>query len=288
MIFYLYVVDRDGHLVGVTSLRQLLLSKPELALSEIMQHSVIKANVDDDQDEVAALASRYDLLAVPVVDDQNRLVGIVTVDDIIDVVQEEANEDLFKLAGSSESELLYEERTFRIAGLRLPSLLVSAAGLLATGLLLQYYQMRLQDALFLLAFVPVIMGLGGSIGSQTSTVAVRALGAGDLAAGEGRVATFLGRQLRVAALLGVACGLLVGAVALLLNRSPRVGVVVGGALFAAILVSAALGALLPLALERLGFDPARVSGPILSAVNDVLGIVIYFTLAARFLPHSSA
>ena len=108
-------------------------------------------------------------------------------------------------------------------------------------------------------------------------------GALRLAAGEGRVATFLGRQLRVAALLGLACGLLVGGVALLLNSSPRIGAVVGGSLFAAILVSAALGALLPLALERLGFDPATISGPVISAVNDILGIVIYFSLAARFL-----
>jgi magnesium transporter len=283
MIFYLYVVDRDGHLVGVTSLRQLLLSRPDQTLAEIMQRSVIKVRVDTDQEEVAAQAARYDLLAVPVVDDQNRLVGIVTVDDIIDVVKEEATEDLFKMAGSSESELLYEERVFRVAGLRLPSLLLSAAGLLVTGLLLQHYQVRLEDSLFLLAFVPVIMGLGGSIGSQTSTVAVRGLASGELAPGEARVAGFLGRQLRVAALLGLACGALVGVVAVWLNRSAMLGLVVGGSLCAALLCAAAMGALLPLALGRLGFDPAAVSGPILSAVNDILGIVIYFTLAARLL-----
>ena len=283
MIFYLYVVDRDGHLVGVTSLRQLLLSRPEQTLAEIMQKSVIKANVDAEQSEVAAQAARYDLLAVPVVDDQNRLVGIVTVDDIIDVVQEEATEDLFKMAGSSEGELLYEERSFRVAGLRLPSLLLSAVGLLATGLLLQYSQVRLQDALYLLAFVPVIMGLGGSIGSQTSTVAVRGLGRGELAAGEGRFVGFLARQLKAAALLGIACGLLVGAVAFAVNRSPAMGGVVGVSLFTAILVAAAMGALLPTVLDRLGFDPAVASGPILSAANDITGIVIYFSLAAAIL-----
>jgi len=283
MIFYLYVVDRDGHLVGVTSLRQLLLSRPEQTLAEIMQRSVIKANVDAEQAEVAGQAARYDLLAVPVVDDQNRLVGIVTVDDIIDVFQEEANEDLFKMAGSSEGELLYEERAFRIAGLRLPSLLLSAVGLLATGLLLEYYQLRFTDALYLLAFVPVIMGLGGSIGSQASTVAVRGLGGGELAPGEGRFAGFLARQLKVATLLGVACGFLVGAVAFAVHRSAVIGGVVGVALFTAILVAAAMGALLPTALDRLGFDPAVASGPILSAANDITGIVIYFSLAAAIL-----
>lgn len=285
MIFYLYVVDRDGHLVGVTSLRQLLLSRPDQTLGEFMQKSVLKVNVATDQEEVASLAARYDLLAVPVTDDQNRLVGIVTVDDIIDVVKEEAAEDLFKMAGSSEGELLYEERALRVAGLRLPSLLLSAIGLLATGFLLHYYQLRFEDALYLLAFVPVIMGLGGSIGSQTSTVAVRGLGSGELAGGEGRLATFFARQLKVAVLLGVACGVLVGIVALVLNRSPLVGVVVGLALLASILLAATVGAFLPLALGRLGLDPAVASGPILSAVNDITGIVIYFTLAARLLPH---
>lgn len=185
MIFYLYVVDRDGHLVGVTSLRQLLLSKPDRVLSEIMQRSVIKAPLDADQALVAELAARYDLLAIPVVDDQNRLVGIVTVDDIIDVVQEEATDDLFKVAGTSEDELLYEERTLKVAGLRLRSLLGSLVGLLVTGWLLWYFQARFQEALFLLAFVPVIMGLGGSIGGQASAVALRALASGRIGGVEG-------------------------------------------------------------------------------------------------------
>ncbi|MBP9144533.1 MAG: magnesium transporter [Thermoanaerobaculia bacterium] len=285
MIFYLYVVDRDSHLVGVTSLRQLLLSRPVQTLGEIMQKSVIKLHVDTDQEEVAAQAARYNLLAVPVVDDQNRLVGIVTVDDIIDVVKEEATEDLFKLAGSSDSELLYEERSLRVAGLRLPSLLVSIVGLLAVGFLLQYFQLQFQDALFLLAFVPVIMGLGGSIGSQTSTVAVRGLATGRLEAGEGRFGAFVVRQLRVAVLLGLACGLLVGVAALVFWQNPIFGLVVGLALFLAILLASATGALIPLALERLGFDPAVASGPMLSTANDITGILIYFGLAAAFLRH---
>jgi len=285
MIFYLYVIDRDEHLVGVTSLRQLLLSRPAQTLGEIMQKAVIKVHVDTDQEEVAAQAARYDLLAVPVVDDQNRLVGIVTVDDIIDVVKEEATEDLFKLAGSSDSELLYEGRSLRIAGLRLPSLLLSLVGLVAVGLLLEYFQLQFPEALFLLAFVPVIMGLGGSIGSQTSTVAVRGLASGRLLSGDGRLVAFFVRQVRVALLLGLACGLLVGTVALLVRQSAVFGLVVGLSLFLAILLAAAMGALLPLALQRLGFDPAVASGPVLSTANDITGILIYFGLAAALLQH---
>lgn len=288
MIFYLYVVDRDGHLVGVTSLRQLLLSKPEQTLAEIMQREVIKAHVDTDQEEVAHQAARYDLLAVPVVDAQNRLVGIVTVDDILDVVKEEAAEDLLKMAGTSEDELLYEERTLKIARLRLPSLLVSLAGLLLTGLLLERFQGQLADALFLLAFVPVIMGLSGTIGSQASTVVLRGLASGKIGAEDGRTpfASFLFRQLKVGAVLGLVCGALAGGAAFALDRSPNLGIVVAVSILAALPLAALVGALAPWALERFGLDPAVANGPLLTTVNDITGILIYFALAATLFERS--
>ena len=283
MVFYLYVVDRDGHLVGVTSLRQLLLSKPDLALGEIMQKSVIKVHLDTDQEEVARQASRYDLLAIPVVDDHNRLAGIVTVDDIIDVVKEEAAEDLFKMAGTSESELLYEERTLAVARLRLPSLLVSLAGLVVTGWLLYTFQSRFPETLLLLAFVPAIMGLSGSIGNQASAVAVRALAGGRLASGEASLATFLVRQLRVGVVLGAACGALAGAVALFVQRGPALGLVVALSLLLSIVVASLVGALAPMLAARAGIDPAVASGPLLAALVDVAGILIYFALASALL-----
>ena len=285
MIFYLYVVDRDGHLVGVTSLRQLLLSKPEQALSAIMQRELIKANVATDQEEVARQAARYDLLAVPVVDDQNRLAGIVTVDDIIDVVKEEAAEDLLKMVGSSESEMLYAERTFSAARLRLPSLLISLAGLLLAGFLLERFQVSLPDSLFLLAFVPAIMGLSGSIGSQASAVVLRGLSSGKLLSGEpgASVTAFLARQLKVAAVLGATCGGLAGLAAVALERQIALGGVVGGAVFLAMVLAAVSGVLVPATLKRLGFDPAIANGPLLSTANDVTGILIYFGLAVAWV-----
>jgi magnesium transporter len=283
MIFYLYVVDRDGHLVGVTSLRQLLLSKPDQKLSDIMQRSVIKAHVDTDQEEVARLASQYDLLAVPVVDDQNHLIGIVTVDDIIDVVKEEATEDLLKMAGTSESELLYEERTLAVARFRLPSLLVSLGGLLVTGVLLETFQARFSEALFLIAFVPVIMGLTGSVGNQSSTVAVRGLATGLLGRTGRPIGLFLWRQVRVAFVLGLACGALAGLAALLLWGHAWLGAVVGMALFLAMILASLVGVLAPAVLSKLGLDPAVASGPWLAAVNDIVGILIYFLLAWLFL-----
>ena len=285
MVFYLYVVDRDGHLVGVTSLRQLLLSRPDLTLSEIMQRSVIKVHLDTDQEEVARQASRYDLLAIPVVDDHNRLTGIVTVDDIIDVVKEEAAEDLLKMAGTSESELLYEERTLAAARLRLPSLLASLAGLVVTGWLLWSFQSRFPDVLLLLAFVPAIMGLSGAIGNQASALAVRAIAGGRLASGEAMLASFLVRQLRVGAVLGFVCGALAGAAALATQRGASFGLVVGLSLFLSIVAASFVGALAPVLLARAGFDPAVASGPFLAALVDVCGILIYFALASVLLRH---
>ena len=283
MIFYLYLVDEDGRLAGVTSLRQLLLSPPDRRLQEIMTRAVIKVSTETDQEEVAQLAARYDLLAIPVTDEQSRLVGIVTVDDIIDVVKEEATEDFYKLAGTSDDELLYSERSLKVARIRLPWLLLNLAGLLLTGLLLEHFQVTLKQALFLLTFVPVVMGMGGSIGSQTATFAVRGLATGRLgpdAGGEGR---FLWQQLKVAAALGFVCSLVVAVAAFLLEQNLYYALVVGVSLLLAVTVAAANGVTIPVLFKRLGIDPAVASAPLVTTTNDIIGILIYFGLASLLI-----
>ena len=189
-VFYLYVVDRDRHLVGVTSLRQLLLSPPDRTLREVMAKSLIKVSTETDQEDVAQLAARYGLLAIPVTDDSNHLVGIVTLDDIIDVIEDEATEDFFKMVGTSDDELVYQDRSFKVAGIRLPWLLFNLTGLVLAGALISFFEVTLKEALFLFAFVPAIMGMGGNIGSQTSTIAVRGLATGRIVIGEGSVRQF--------------------------------------------------------------------------------------------------
>ncbi|HKV12235.1 MAG TPA: magnesium transporter [Thermoanaerobaculia bacterium] len=283
MIYYLYVVDSDKRLLGVTSLRQLILSRPEQTLGQIMQTDVIRVTVDTDQEEVAQLVARYDLLAVPVVDEAERLVGIVTVDDVVDVVGEEASEDLLKIAGTSEDELLYEGRSLRVAGVRLPWLLVNLVGGVVTGLLLQHFQVSFQEALFLLAFVPVIMGMGGNSGTQTSTITVRGLATGRLDLQPSRVGRYLWRQVKVGALLGLSTGTVAGVVALLLEKNLWYSLVVGGAMLLAILVASLNGVLIPLLFERLGIDPAVAAGPLVTTSNDITGILIYFGLASLLI-----
>jgi magnesium transporter len=292
-LLYLYVVDTDQHLLGVTSLRQLLLSAPSKTLGEIITRSMIKAHTDTDQEEVAQLAARYDLLAIPVTDDDNRLVGIVTVDDIIDVFKEEATEDFFKMVGTSDDELVYQDRSFKVAGFRLPWLLINLVGLGVAGVLVERFQVNLSEALFLLVFVPVVMGMGGNLGSQTSTIAVRGLATGRIGIDQHR--QFLWQQVKVGAILGVACATLAALGAVLLESTwdlsgtemsvslVHYGVVVGVSLFLAILLASLNGALIPLVFERLGIDPAVAAGPLVTTTMDITGIVIYFGLASALI-----
>ena len=280
-VFYLYVVDKDNHLVGVTSLRQLLLSRPTQSLEQIMKRNVIKVTVETDQEEVAQLAARYDFLAIPVTDDSNKLVGIVTVDDIIDIFKEEATEDFYKMAGTSENELLYQDRPVRVAGIRLPWLLFNLVGALVTGWLLETFQLSLEEALFLLAFVPVVMAMGGNVGSQTSTITVRGLATGRI--GEGSLKRYLWQQVKVGFVLAVSSAVVVAIAAGVKEQSPAYALVVGGALFLAMLLASLSGVLIPIGFQRFNIDPAVASGPLVTTANDVTGILIYFGLAASLI-----
>ena len=284
MISYLYVHDKNQRLIGVTPLRQLLLADPEETLSEIMSASVIKVHTSTDQEEVAQLAARYDLLAIPVVDDDGRLAGIVTVDDIIDVFKEEATEDFFKMAGTSEDEIVYQDRSFKVAGIRLPWIIFNLFGLLIAGYVTTRFENTFKDfnLAILIGFVPVIMGMAGNVGSQTSTISVRGLATGRLGLGRGDVRHFLWQQVKVGALLGVTCSLLVAAVAYVSGRSPLLAVAVGSSLFLSVQLASFNGVVIPVVFQRIGFDPAVASGPLVTTANDVLGVIIYFALASLF------
>ena len=283
MISYLYVLDRGGHLLGVVSLRQLLLADPTRTLGDFMNASVIKAHTWTDQEEVAQLAARYDLLAIPVVDDDNKLAGIVTVDDILDIFKEEATEDFYKMVGTSDDEIVYQDRSFKVAGIRLPWILFNLAGLLLAGFVTTRFEEAF-DLAMMVGFIPVIMGMAGNIGSQTSTISVRGLATGRLTLGDGRIGRFLWQQLKVGSLLAVACASLVGTVAFLYGRSGwAIPLAVGLSLFATVLLASLNGVVIPVVFKRLGIDPAVAAGPLVTTTNDVLGILIYFGLATVML-----
>ncbi len=184
------------------------------------------------------------------------------------------------MVGTSEDELLFQERSLRVARIRLPWLLINLCGLVIGGVLLEHFQVSFKEALFLLAFVPVIMGMGGNSGSQTSTVTVRGLATGRIDRSEGGAWPYLWQQIRVGAALGIATGAIAAAVALVLERNPWFSLVVGGALFFAIVLASLNGVLIPLLFERIGVDPAVAAGPLVTTSNDITGLLIYFGLAA--------
>ncbi|HNG87133.1 magnesium transporter, partial [Accumulibacter sp.] len=220
MVFYLYLTDESGRLVGVVSLRQLLLARPGTPLHKVMNRRVMKVTTDADQTTVAMLVDKYHLLAVPVVDEENVLVGMVTVDDVIDVLEEETTRDMLKMAGTSESETLTHS-AFKIAGIRLPWLLAAFIGGLAATAVIGQYEEILGQVLVLSAFLPVVMGMAGNVGVQSATVAVRGLATGAIDVRDTLPLVF--KELRVGLLLGGFYGVILGVYGYLMHSSLALG-----------------------------------------------------------------
>jgi magnesium transporter len=281
MVFYIYCVNEEGHLVGTLSLRDLLTHPPDTPLRAIMNPDVIKVTPDMEQETVARLVARYDLLAIPVVDEFNKLLGIVTVDDVIDVVRDEATEDFLKMVGAGDEEVL-EASVLRSAWMRAPWMALAAVGGVIGATLISRFENDITQVALLAAFIPVVMAMGGNVGIQSATIMVRGLATGRvLIRGQWRV---LARELRTGILLALGGGLLVGLAALGLGWStPALGLVVGLSILCNMCSAALLGSLIPLMFKRLNVDPAVATGPIMTTFMDVVGILVYFLIAKAFL-----
>jgi magnesium transporter len=279
--FYVYVVDPDGKLEGHLSLKDLVVQHGRTPVRDVMDSDPVTVPPDMDQEEVADIFRRYDLLAVPVVDAAGRFLGRITVDDVVDVMREEAEEDIARMAGTVEEEF-DEPSVRRVSFLRLPWILISLfGGLLAGGVLRHFTGILGAPALFLVAFVPVITAMGGNAGSQAAITMVRRLALRRV--GPQDVGNIVFREARVGMLLGFICGIVVGGAAFLWRGDWYYGVVVGVAMTFAILVAATMGTLVPLVFHRLKVDPAIATGPFVSMSNDVVGLFIYFGLATFLL-----
>ncbi len=275
-IHYVYVVDNEQRLLGVLMLKKLLVSEPDIRLKDIMNEDIVSVKASLDQEEVARLVSKYDLLAIPVVDEQNHLIGTVTVDDIIDVLKEEATEDIFKLGGTDDEELS-KKSTFNVSRVRLPWLVVTLFEGVICATLIRFFQFTLERTIALAFFIPVIMGMGGNIGIQSSTIVVRGLATGRISLSQ--IGKVLFKEIRVGLIMGLVCGSVVAMIAYLLEKTLLLGAVVGISMFIAITVAATMGSLIPLIFKRLKVDPAIASGPFITSSNDIVGILIYFSLA---------
>lgn len=278
-IFYVYVVNESGQLVGCLSLRKLLQTKPEVKISEMMITDVIKVRTDTDQEEVAKMVARYNLLALPVVDDNDRLVGIVTVDDVVDVIREEATEDMLRMGGAGDIDAL-EKSSFKSARSRLPWLLVSLLGGLVAFHVMGYFQAIFQSSIMLAFFIPLLMGMNGNIAIQASSIVMSGLATGKIQLD--KVGPPLWKELKIGLLFGVIYGIIVGTFAEIQYGETfiHLGLVVGGALILSMTLAAVMGAFLPIFFEKFKMDPALSTGPFVTAVVDILGIIIYLVLAS--------
>jgi magnesium transporter len=280
MAFYLYVVDEYGKLVGVSSLRQLVVVPPEKPLKEFMSTDVFSVQTDMDQEEVARIVARYDILAVPVVDDANRLVGIVTVDDVIDILRKEATEDILKMAGAGE-EFVETKSILKSTRIRLPWLFASCIGGLFAFFIIGKFESSILKYAYLAAFIPVIMGMGGNIGTQSSTIVVRGLATGRLNVRD--IWSVVLKELSIGVILGLVYGALIGSVAQLRYSMEALAISVALAVISSMSVAALVGSLVPMGFARINIDPAVATGPFVTTAIDIISVFFYFMIATTLL-----
>lgn len=280
MPFYLYVVDEYGKLSGVSSLRQLVVVSPDTPLKEFMSTDVFFVRTETDQEEVAKLVARYDILAVPVVDHTNRLVGIVTVDDVIDIIREEATEDILKMVGAGQ-EFVETKSVLKSTKIRFPWLFASCIGGIVAFFIIGHFEKSLSKVTYLAAFIPVIMGMGGNIGTQSSTIVVRGLSTGLLNVRD--IWSVVFKELSIGMLLGTIYGSLIGIVAHLQYNIAALAFSVSIAVVTSMSIAALVGSMVPMIFGKINIDPAVASGPFVTTSIDIIAVFCYFQIATILL-----
>ena len=283
MVFYLYITDDDDRLVGVASLRALATTPADTILKNIMVKRVHTVRPETDQEEVAQIVAQYNYLAVPVLDEDDQLLGIVTVDDVVDVIREEATEDFLQMAGAGKDREILLKSSWENARARLPWLFASWIGGIFAASIIGTFEHLLESMIALAAFIPVIIGMGGNIGTQSSTIIVRGIATGRIEIGS--ELKVMWKEVRVGIILGALYGLLLGAFAKFrfIDADPMLGVVVGLSIGCSMLLAVAVGTFVPMFLRKVDIDPAIASGPFVTTSIDILGVLFYFVIAEYFL-----
>jgi magnesium transporter len=282
MVFYLYVVDSRRHLVGVTSLRRLLLVAPETPLKRIMTPDLISVRVETDQEEVARLVASYNLLAVPVVDEENKLEGIITVDDVIDVIKDEATEDIYRLAGVSGDERVATP-AFEAFRNRLPWLAVNLVTAFVAASVVALFEGTISQVTALAVFMPIVAGMGGNAAMQTLTVIVRGLALGELSWGNAKKALI--KEIGIGLGSGVTLGVIGALVAWAAKGQPMIGLILALAMVCNMLVATVAGTMVPLGLKALKVDPALASSVFITTFTDVVGFASFLGFATLFIAY---
>ena len=283
MVFYLYITDDDDRLVGVASLRALATTRSNTLLKDIMVKRVHSVRPETDQEDVAQIVAQYNYLAVPVLDGDDHLIGIVTVDDVVDVIREEATEDFLQMAGAGKDREILLKSSWENARARLPWLFASWIGGIVAATIIGAFEHMLQSIIALAAFIPVIIGMGGNIGTQSSTIIVRGMATGRIEIGSEMKVLF--KEIRVGLILGGLYGLMLGLFAKFrfIDVDPMLGVVVGLSIGCSMLMAVAVGTFIPMFLRKVDIDPAIATGPFVTTSIDILGVLFYFVIAGYFL-----
>jgi len=276
-----YITDKDNILLGGITLRKLVGSPPDIKVSEIMTPvAVIKIDPYASQEEAARMFSKYDISIAPVVDSRNHLIGVIVVDDIIDIINREATEDITKMAGTGPEDLTTGSVT-KVICLRMPWLFATWIGGLITSSIISFFEPTMSRILAIAAFIPVIAGMGGNVGTQSSTIVVRGLATGEIDIRQ--VWKMVYRELRVGVFLGFLYGLMLGTIANIIHSGRftlKFGFVIGLGIFTSMSIAATLGALLPMVFKRLNIDPAVATAPFVSTATDIISIFTYLAFAA--------
>ena len=283
MVFYLYITDDDDRLVGVISLRALTTTPSSTKLKDIMIKNIHSIRPETDQEDVARIVAQYNFLAVPVLDSDSKLLGIVTVDDVVDVIREEATEDFLRMAGAGKDREILLKSSWENAKARLPWLFASWIGGIGAASIIGAFENMLANIVALAAFIPVILGMGGNIATQSSTIIVRGMATGRVNIG-GEIKLIF-KEIKVGLILGSLYGILLGVFAKFTFTSApdNLGFVVGLSICASMVVAATVGTIIPLILRKLDIDPAIATGPFVTTSIDILGVLFYFLIAGIFL-----
>lgn len=277
-LYHVWVTDDSGRLQGIVSLKKIIvaLNTPSVIMADIMSTEVISVTVDTDREEVASIMRKYDLVSIPVVDEQQRVAGKISFDDIAEIMEEEFTEDVAKIVGSDAEELA-SKSPFQVAWLRLPWVLITLGIQFLAGVVINYYDETLAKVLLLTSFMPIISAISGNTGLQASAMTVRALATGGISLN--RWAEPVKRSLQISVIIGSICGLIIGFIGAFWYGKAIFGIVVGISMLISINISAFVGTTTPLLSKRMGFDPAITVGPFETAFQDVVGITVFLTLS---------
>lgn len=283
-IYTCYVLDSGRKLIGIVSLRSLVIAEDTVKVSDLMRDDYVCAYVDDDQEEISDLFKKYGYLAIPVVDNEGRLVGIVTVDDILDVIEEETTEDMERMGGviDSDDKEYLDMTVFAHVKARLPWLLLLMCSYFITGGIIASFEEALSAVIVLVTYMPMLMGTGGNCGTQASTLIIRGMATGEVDLSDALKVAW--KEIRIGFVIGLCLSIInYGRIVLMDKEAPLVAITVCSAMIIIVLIAKLIGALLPMIAKRIGLDPALMSGPMMASITDMISLCTYFALAGLFL-----